>query len=98
MPLSIVMGIDASLSTRKDLPLELESARRFVHAIIRPVDGMSVYKFSETVSQMVPFTNDLKSIDEAIDPARSVRPPRSTTPSFSAPMRSAAGREARSWW
>ena len=39
LPLSIVLAIDTSLSTRKDLPLELASARRFAHAILRPVDA-----------------------------------------------------------
>ena len=29
LPLSIILDIDTSLSTRKDLPLELNSARRF---------------------------------------------------------------------
>jgi len=70
LPLSIVLAVDTSLSTRKDLPLELTSARKFAHAILRPEDGLSVYKFSETVSQMVPFTADLKKIDEGIDHPR----------------------------
>jgi Ca-activated chloride channel family protein len=70
LPLSIVLAVDTSLSTRKDLPLELTSARKFVHTIIRPQDGLAVYKFSETVSQMVPFTSDLKKIDEGIDHPR----------------------------
>jgi Ca-activated chloride channel family protein len=70
LPLSIVLAVDTSLSTRKDLPLELSSARKFVHTIVRPQDGLSVYKFSETVSQMVSFTSDLKKIDEGIDHPR----------------------------
>jgi Ca-activated chloride channel family protein len=69
LPLSIVLAVDTSLSTRKDLPLELASARKFAHAIVRPQDGLSVYKFSETVSQMVPFTSDLKKIDAGIEKA-----------------------------
>jgi Ca-activated chloride channel family protein len=67
LPLSIVLDIDTSLSTRKDLPLELGSARRFAHAIIRPVDALSLYDFSEVVSQDLPFTADLKAIDRAVD-------------------------------
>ena len=47
LPLSIVLAVDTSLSTRKDLPLELSSARKFAHAIVRPQDGLAVYKFSE---------------------------------------------------
>jgi Ca-activated chloride channel family protein len=67
LPLNIVMGIDASLSTRKDLPLELESARRFAHTILRPQkDAMSVYQFSETVVELQRFTDELKTIDQAI--------------------------------
>jgi len=66
MPLSIVLDIDTSLSTRKDLPLELNSARRFAHAILRPVDGLSLYEFSEIVDQVIPFTADLKVIDRGI--------------------------------
>jgi Ca-activated chloride channel homolog len=66
IPLSIVLDIDTSLSTRKDLPLELNSARRFAHAILRPVDGLSLYEFSEIVDQVVPFTADLKLIDRGI--------------------------------
>jgi Ca-activated chloride channel family protein len=66
LPLSIVLGIDTSLSTRKDLPLELLSARRFVKAILRPVDGLSIYQFSEIVNELTPFTSDQKRIDRAI--------------------------------
>ena len=70
LPLSIVLAVDTSLSTRKDLPLELISARKFVHTIVRPQDGLAVYKFSEEVSLMVPFTSDLKKIDAGIDRVR----------------------------
>jgi Ca-activated chloride channel family protein len=70
LPLSIVMQIDTSLSTRRDLPLELNSARRFAHSILRPVDGMSVYSFSETVNEITPFTADTKVIDRGIDRIR----------------------------
>src|SRR5882724_5655061 len=66
LPLSIVLGIDTSLSTRKDLPLELASARRFVRTILRPVDAISLYQFSEIVDEITPFTSDQKRIDHAI--------------------------------
>jgi Ca-activated chloride channel homolog len=70
LPLSIVLAVDTSLSTRKDLPLELASARRFAHAILRPVDGLSLYQFSEIVSELTPFTSDLRAIDRGIDRIR----------------------------
>jgi Ca-activated chloride channel family protein len=67
LPLSIVVAIDTSLSTRGDQKLELESARRFAHAILRPIDGISLFEFSEIVDQMTPFTADLRTIDRAIN-------------------------------
>jgi Ca-activated chloride channel homolog len=70
LPLSIVLAVDTSLSTRKDLPLELMSARKFVHTILRPQDGLSLYKFSEEVDEVVPFTSDVKRIDSGIDRIR----------------------------
>jgi Ca-activated chloride channel family protein len=70
LPLSIILAVDTSLSTRKDLPLELISARKFAHTIVRPQDGLALYKFSEEVSELVPFTSDLKRIDAGIDRVR----------------------------
>jgi len=70
IPLSIVLDIDTSLSTRKDLPLELSSARRFARTILRPVDALALYGFSEIVSEVVPFTSDLKTIDRGVDHVR----------------------------
>jgi Ca-activated chloride channel homolog len=67
LPLSIVIAIDTSLSTRGDQKLELESARRFAHAILRPIDGISLFQFSEIVDQVTPFTSDLRVIDRAIN-------------------------------
>ena len=67
LPLSIGLALDTSLSTRHDLPLEQASAKRFAHAIIRPVDALSVYGFSEVVQQAVSYTPDLKRIDDGID-------------------------------
>ncbi len=66
LPLSIVIAIDASLSTRNSEKLELESARRFAHAILRPIDGISLFQFSEVVDQLTPFTADLRVIDKGI--------------------------------
>jgi Ca-activated chloride channel family protein len=66
LPLSIVMGIDASGSTKKDLKLETDSAKRFAHDILRPIDVLSVYSFSEDINEVVPFTADLKRIDHGI--------------------------------
>jgi Ca-activated chloride channel homolog len=70
LPLSIALAIDTSLSTRHDLPLEQASAKRFARAVVRPVDALSVFGFSETVSQATTYTADQKRIDEGIDHIR----------------------------
>jgi Ca-activated chloride channel family protein len=71
LPLSIALAIDTSLSTRHDLPLEQASAKRFAHEIMRPVDALSVYAFSEYVNEATHgYTADLKRIDESIDHIR----------------------------
>jgi Ca-activated chloride channel homolog len=68
LPLSIALAIDTSLSTRSSLPLEQASAKRFANTILRPIDGLSVYAFSEVVSNSTEgYTADLKRIDEAIN-------------------------------
>lgn len=66
LPLSIVLAIDASLSTHKDLKLELGAARAFAHSVLRPQDGLALFQFTEVVDEMVPFTSDLRRVDQGI--------------------------------
>jgi Ca-activated chloride channel homolog len=70
LPLSIALAIDTSLSTRHDLPLEQASAKRFARALLRPVDALSVFGFSETVLQSTSYTSEMKRIEEGIDHVR----------------------------
>lgn len=67
MPLSIVMAVDTSESTRRDLRLEAVSARRFAHSIVRPQDRLAIFQVSENIDQLTRFTADMGSIDRAID-------------------------------
>src|ERR1041385_8365627 len=59
LPLSIVLLTDTSLSTKKDLRLETQSARKFSHEILRKQDALALYQFSEIVEELVPFTSDI---------------------------------------
>ena len=70
LPLSIAMALDTSMSTRKDLPLEIASARKFVHDVLRPVDSIALYQFATYVSQAVPFTSDERQVDSTLDHLR----------------------------
>ena len=66
LPLSIVLAIDASLSTRKDLKLELDAARAFAHSVLRSQDALALFQFTEVVDELVHFTSDLRVIDRGI--------------------------------
>ncbi len=70
LPLSIVVALDTSLSTRKDIRLEVNAAREFAKSILRPVDAMALYQFSETVDELVGFTSDINRIDRGLKRAR----------------------------
>jgi Ca-activated chloride channel family protein len=67
LPLSIVLEVDTSESTRRDIKLEVASAKRFVHSILRPVDRLSVFQITENVDQLTRFTSDIKYIDRGIE-------------------------------
>ena len=67
VPLSIVLAVDTSLSTRRDLPQEQAAAKRFVHTVLRPSDVVAVYGFCESVRVSSPFTSELKRADEGIE-------------------------------
>lgn len=67
MPLSVVMAIDTSGSTRKDLPLEKMAAHDFVHALLRPADRMDLMDFNSGVREVVPYTNEARRIDDGLN-------------------------------
>jgi Ca-activated chloride channel homolog len=67
VPLSIVLAIDTSGSTRIDLPLEKTAARDFVHSLLRPNDRLDLFDFNSDVREVVPFTNNVRRIDAGLD-------------------------------
>jgi Ca-activated chloride channel family protein len=66
LPLNLTLAIDTSGSVRKDLTEEADAARRFVHAIMRPQDQMSVLQFATDVSTISRFTNKVADIDRSL--------------------------------
>ncbi len=70
VPLSMVLAIDTSGSVRKDLSVEQRAARNFIHALLRPVDQLSLVDFSSDVREVVPFTNRLSRLDMGLDNLR----------------------------
>jgi Ca-activated chloride channel family protein len=67
MPLSIVLAIDTSGSTHKDLSVEKSAAHNFVHALMRPVDQLDLMDFNSDVREVVPFTNSVRRIDSGLE-------------------------------
>jgi Ca-activated chloride channel family protein len=65
-PLSIVLAIDASETVLTSNRLEREVAKHFVRAILRPQDEIDLMDFSDTVREIVPFTNQGKRIEEGL--------------------------------
>ncbi len=70
MPLDLTLAIDTSGSVRKDMSEEAQAARRFVHAILRPQDQMSVLQFATDVHELTGFTNREGQIDRALNELR----------------------------
>ena len=67
LPLEIVLAIDTSGSVHKDLGLEQEAARHFVHSLLRPVDHLDLMEFADNVREVVYFTNNPGRVDRGLN-------------------------------
>ncbi|HEX3894213.1 MAG TPA: VWA domain-containing protein [Terracidiphilus sp.] len=70
LPLNLTLAIDTSASTFKDRSIEQEASKRFVHALLRTQDQMSVLEFDTFVTELTPFTNKEQQIDRGLDRIR----------------------------
>jgi Ca-activated chloride channel family protein len=71
LPLNLTLAIDTSGSVKKDMVDEADAAHRFVHAILRSQDLMSVLEFATEVRELTPFTNKISLIDRGLSQLRS---------------------------
>ncbi len=73
-PLSVVLMLDASLSTAIELRYERQSASRFLSGLLgsdsQPADQAAVYSFSSEVEVLQSFTRDRGSLDKALGRVR----------------------------
>ena len=67
LPLNMTLAIDTSGSVKKDLDEEASAAHRFVHAILRSQDQMSLLQFATDVKELTPFTNKAAQIDRGLN-------------------------------
>ena len=67
VPLSVVLAIDTSGSTRKDTSLEQHAAHEFAQALLAPrgqgSDQLSVFSFNSDVREVTPFTANVRQVD-----------------------------------
>ncbi|MGA2252370.1 VWA domain-containing protein [Terracidiphilus sp.] len=65
-PLAMTLAIDTSGSTFKDRALEQDASKRFIHALLRQQDQMSLLEFGTDVRQLTSFTNKVQELDRAL--------------------------------
>ena len=70
LPLNLTLAIDTSSSTFKDRGIEQQASKKFVHALMRTQDRMSVVQFNTYADRLVDFTNDVGRIDRGLDHMR----------------------------
>jgi Ca-activated chloride channel family protein len=67
LPLNLTLAIDTSGSVYKDRGQEQDAAKRFVRALMRPQDQMSLIEFATYVTELASFTNKPGEIDHGLD-------------------------------
>jgi Ca-activated chloride channel family protein len=70
LPLKLTLAIDTSGSVQKDRSAEVDAARRFAHAILRPRDRIGLLEFATQVRELTPFTAKLSQIDRGLGQLR----------------------------
>jgi Ca-activated chloride channel family protein len=64
--LDLALMIDSSLSTQKEMLLAREAAAHFIRQVVRPGDRLSVFEFSESVTQLTQFTSNVPALQAAV--------------------------------
>src|SRR5271170_3220947 len=65
-PLDLALMVDSSMSAFKDLKFETEAAAHFIRQVVRPGDTLGVFEFSETVTRLSDFSDDVPKLQSAV--------------------------------
>jgi len=65
-PLDLALMVDSSLSELKDMDFETGAAARFIARIVRPGDRVAVFEFSDAVTQLAGFSDNVPSLQTAV--------------------------------
>jgi Ca-activated chloride channel homolog len=63
--LDLVLMVDSSMSTFKDLKFEETAASHFIQQVVRPGDTLCVYEFSDSVVALSHFSDNVPTLQEA---------------------------------
>jgi Ca-activated chloride channel family protein len=61
----LALMVDTSLSQFGELKFEGEAAARFIHLVVRPGDALSLYQFSDAVTQLCAYTDNIQSLEDS---------------------------------
>jgi Ca-activated chloride channel family protein len=64
-PLDLVLMMDTSASAYKELHFEGEAAAHFIRQVVRTDDRLSVFQFTDTVTQLSEFSGDVPALQAA---------------------------------
>ena len=67
MTLNLTLSIDSSSSTFKVRGIEQQAAKKFVRALIRTQDRMSLIQFNTYVDELTGFTSNVMQLDRGLD-------------------------------
>jgi Ca-activated chloride channel family protein len=70
-PLDLALMVDSSMSAFKDLKFEDEAAAHFIRQVVRPGDTLAVFEFSETVTELADYSDNVAALQSA---ARRITP------------------------
>ena len=65
-PLDLVLMIDMSGSAAIELKIEMDAAEHFFEDVVRKGDRFSVFSFTSDVTQLSNFTDNVKTLEEAV--------------------------------
>jgi Ca-activated chloride channel family protein len=58
--------VDTSASTFKEFTFMREAAARFLRHVVRPVDRVAIYQFSDTVDELARFSSNVESLQASL--------------------------------
>jgi Ca-activated chloride channel homolog len=65
-PLDLALMVDSSMSAFKDMKFEADAAAHFIQQVVRPGDTLGVFEFSETVTELSEFSDDVPRLQSAV--------------------------------